>query len=728
MSQSPKFPFVRTTLSCLIACIGQQVYAENEAQAVQKLDTIVIEATRTDRDVMSTPASAYYLTQEPQKGMNVNLSETLKGVPGLQMNNRENYAQDLQISMRGFGARSSFGVRGVRLYVDGIPATMPDGQGQTSNIDLNSLDHIEVLGGGLSSLYGNSSGGTILTTSREGQGDDSITLGYSGGSENKGQANVVLQGGAKNANEPSYILSSSYFDTDGFRDHSGANKILSNAKLTWDLDDGSKINWINNYVKIEADDPGGLTRAQWKENPKQVVGNVTKYNARKEIEQVQTGLTWNKPINDQNDIYAMVYAGQRSVTQYQSTPKCAYVDKTDICKPNTVQLGKKHAGGVIDFDRNFYGTDIRWTGKEVLPNLKLIAGVAIDGMSEERKGFQNFIGDTQYGVKGELRRNEDNTLWNLDPYLQASYAVNDAVNVDAGLRYSNVHFKSEDHYITDDNGDNSGKTDYQKLLPSLAISWKILPELMAYASYAQGFETPTFTEMAYPADIDDDRSFDLKAAESDTYELGLKSSNMLGDFTAAAFYTKTQDDIVAAASDSGRSTFRNADQTLRQGVELSWNKNLWRDLSAQASYSYIDAKFDADIPQILDDAGEEAVAKIPNGNYIPGIAKNQAFLSLGWKPSNGLRAGVDVRYSDRIYASDANDTKAAQAPSYVVAAANIGYNWTVDDWAFNTFARVDNLFDKDYSGSVIVNESNSRFFEPAEGRNWSAGLSVTKAF
>lgn len=702
MYDQQNFPFFKTTLSLLIACIGQSVYAVDDTTKVQTLDTIVIEATRTDRDVMATPASAYYIQQEPQKGMSVNLSEALKGVPGLQLNNRENYAQDLQISMRGFGARSSFGVRGVRLYVDGIPATMPDGQGQTSNIDLNSLDHIEVLGGGLSSLYGNSSGGTILTTSREGQGQDSITLGYSGGSENKGQASVVLQGGAKNANEPSYILSSSYFDRDGFRDHSAANKVLSNAKLTWNLDDGSKINWITNYVKIDADDPGGLEKKDWKENPKQVAKNVLLYNARKDIEQLQTGLTWNKPLNDQHEIYAMAYAGQRSVTQYQSIPQ-------------TAQGGANHAGGVIDFDRNFYGTDLRWIGKELLPNLKLIVGVAIDAMTEERRGYENFAGSV-LGVKGDLRRNEDNTLWNIDPYAQASYALTDAVNVDAGLRYSNVHFKTEDHFLS--NGDNSGKTDYQKLLPSLALSWQIAPELMAYASYAQGFETPTFTEMAYPA-VTTNTPFSLKAAESETYELGLKSDNALGKFTAAAFYTLTKDDIVPLKNEGGKATFRNADQTLRQGIELSWQKDVWRDLTAQASYSYIDATFDKDT---VDIAG---ISPIPNGNNIPGIAKNQAFLALGWKPDTGLRAGVDVRYSDKIYVDDINSDT---APSYVVAAANIGYKWTVNDWAFNTFARVDNLFDKDFSGSVIVNESNKRFFEPAEGRNWSAGLSVTKSF
>ncbi len=693
---------MKSTLSCLIACISQGIHAEEPVTEVQRLAPIVVEATRTDRTLLNTPASAYYLSQSQQNSLNVNLSESLKGIPGLQLNNRENYAQDLQISMRGFGARSTFGVRGVRLYVDGIPATMPDGQGQTPNIDLNSLDHIEVLSGPFSSLYGNSSGGTILTTSREGQGPDSLTLGYSGGSQNKGQTNLVLQGGADNASEPSYIISSSYFDTNGYRDHSSAHKVLNNAKLTWELDDGSKINWINNYVKIAADDPGGLEKKDWKANPKQIDSRIQGFNTRKEIEQFQTGLTWNKPINDQHELYGMTYWGQREVIQYQSISKF-------------FQSLEKHPGGVIDFDRQFYGADLRWTGRDVLPNTKLIAGLAVDAMNEERKGYLNYVGNT-FGVKGELRRNEDNMLWNADPYLQASYNFAPDWTLDAGLRYSNVHFKSDDHYLS--NGDNSGKTTYEKLLPSAALSWQILPELMAYTSYAQGFETPTFTEMAYPA-VDSPTTFNLKASESETYEMGVKSTNILGDFTVAVFQTKTKDDIVPLRNVGGKATFRNADQTLREGIELSWNKNLWRHLTAQASYSYIDATFDKDTANI------EGATLIPHGNYIPGIAKNQAFLALGWKPENGLSASLDVRYSDRIYV---NDTNSQYAPSYTVAGANVGYNWNMKDWSVKTFARVDNLFDKDYSGSVIVNESNGRFYEPAEGRNWSAGLSITKAF
>ncbi len=693
-----------------MGCIsGPLVWAEDLNSDVAKLPTLHVEATRTDTGYLQTPASVFRI-EAPQvdSSSQVNLTEVVKGIPSLQIRNRENYAQDLQLSMRGFGARSTFGVRGIRLYVDGIPATMPDGQGQTSNIDLSSLDHVEVLTGPFSSLYGNSSGGTILTSTKEGQGKDSIELSYSGGSHDKSRAGLVLQGGAKGANEPSYIISSSYFDTDGYREHSGAEKVLNNAKLSWNLDDGSKINWVTNYVKIHADDPQGLTHDQWNANPKQQVPFLKQFNVRKDIEQTQTGVTWSKPINDKNELYAMAYLGNRQVTQYQSIPK------------STQDASINHAGGVIDFERNYYGADFRWTGKELLPNTTLSVGVALDAMDEDRKGFENFNlvnGQPSYGVKGNLRRDEDNTLWNIDPYLQASWQFLPTWRLDTGVRYSNVHYKSEDNYLS--NGDDSGKTDYDKVLPSVALSWQILPELMAYVSYAKGFETPTFTEMAYRPDGQSGFNFDLTASTSDTYETGLKSQNQLGDFTLAVFQTKTKDDIVSAGNSNGRSTFRNADKTLREGIEFAWNKKLWRDLTATASYSYLDATFDADIPAIGN------IAQISSGNAIPGIAKNQAYASLAWQPSHGLYGGVDVQYMDKVYV---NDTNSDAAPSYSVTSANVGYAWVMGDWKVNSFARVDNLFDKKYAGSVIVNDGNSRYFEPADGRNWSAGLRVIKQF
>ncbi|WP_046811924.1 TonB-dependent receptor family protein [Acinetobacter pittii] len=712
-----------------MGCISSPlVWAEDLTQDVTVLPTLHVEATRTDTTYLQTPASVFRIdAPQVDTSSQVNLTEVVKGVPSLQIRNRENYAQDLQLSMRGFGARSTFGVRGIRLYVDGIPATMPDGQGQTSNIDLSSLDHVEVLTGPFSSLYGNSSGGTILTSTKEGQGKDSIELSYSGGSHDKSRAGLVLQGGAKGANEPSYVISSSYFDTDGYREHSGAEKVLNNAKLSWDLDDGSKINWVTNYVKIHADDPQGLTHDQWNANPKQQVPFLKQFNVRKDIEQTQTGVTWSKPINDKNELYAMVYLGNRQVTQYQSIPKGEV--KLEEGKPiYSGQASPKHAGGVIDFERNYYGADFRWTGKELLPNTTLSVGVALDIMDEERKGFENFNVNNVYGVKGNLRRDEDNTLWNIDPYLQASWQFLPTWRLDTGVRYSNVHYKSKDHFTSGPdqygtvNGDDSGKTNYDKVLPSAALSWQILPELMAYVSYAKGFETPTFTEMAYRLDEESGFNFNLTASTSDTYETGLKSQNQLGDFTLAVFQTKTKDDIVSAGNSNGRSTFRNADKTLREGVEFAWNKKLWRDLTATASYTYLDATFDADIPAYKD------IAQIPAGNAIPGIAKNQAYASLAWQPSHGLYGGVDIQYMDKVYV---NDTNSDAAPSYSVTSANVGYAWVMGDWKVNSFARVDNLFDKNYAGSVIVNDSTKpvgRYFEPADGRNWSAGLRVIKQF
>ncbi|MEC6393209.1 TonB-dependent receptor [Acinetobacter pittii] len=707
-----------------MGCISSPlVWAEDLTQDVTVLPTLHVEATRTDTTYLQTPASVFRIdAPQVDTSSQVNLTEVVKGVPSLQIRNRENYAQDLQLSMRGFGARSTFGVRGIRLYVDGIPATMPDGQGQTSNIDLSSLDHVEVLTGPFSSLYGNSSGGTILTSTKEGQGKDSIELSYSGGSHDKSRAGLMLQGGAKGANEPSYVISSSYFDTDGYREHSGAEKVLNNAKLSWNLDDGSKINWITNYVKIHADDPQGLTREQWNANPKQVNDADNTYKVRKDIEQTQTGVTWSKPINDKNELYAMAYLGNRQVTQYQSIPK------------STQEANDNQAGGVVDFERNYYGTDLRWTGKELLPNTTLSVGVALDAMDEDRKGFENFNADGIYGVKGKLRRDEDNTLWNIDPYLQASWQFLPTWRLDTGVRYSNVHYKSEDRYLS--NGDDSGKTDYDKVLPSAALSWQIVPELMAYVSYAKGFETPTFTEMAYRPDGESGFNFDLTASTSDTYETGLKSQNQFGDFTLAVFQTKTKDDIVSAGNSNGRSTFRNADKTLREGVEFAWNKKLWRDLTATASYTYLDATFDANVPEKLNQDGKVLASAIPSGNVIPGIAKNQAYASLAWQPSHGLYGGLDVQYMDKVYV---NDTNTDAAPSYSVTSANVGYAWMVGDWKIISFARVDNLFDKNYAGSVIVNDSTQirvngqmvpakRYFEPADGRNWSAGLRVIKQF
>lgn len=704
------------TLFASIAVSSAPVWAQQSVSAMPSLPVIEVTAMGTSRAITTTPATVDRIDLRPSAAIaKVNLSEVLHGVPALQINNRENYAQDLQLSMRGFGARATFGVRGIRMYVDGIPATMPDGQGQTSNIDMHSLSQVEVLTGPFAALYGNASGGALLMHSREGQGRNSIEFGFNGGSHDKQQGYIQAQGGRQQATEPAYMLSSSYFQTDGYREHSAAQKVLHNAKLTWNLSDGSKINWVTNRVELEADDPAGLTRQLWKENPQQQTPFLKQFNVHKSLQQTQTGVTWHKPLGEQQSIDSLVYMGNRQLMQYQAIPRAT-------------QANPRHAGGVIDFDRDYYGADLRWNIERLWSNVDLSVGVALDHMQDDRQSYENFNTDAQYGVKGALRRDEVNTLWNIDPYLKASWQFLPSWQLDASWRYSNVHYRSKDRYITATNPDDSGRTDYQKVLPALAVGWDITPQLYSYMSYGKGFETPTFTEMAYSnpskalnesSDNTGGMNFDLKPASSDRYEWGLKSNNAYGLYQLAIFHIQTENDIVASDAYAGRATFRNAERTLRQGVELSWRYDLWKDLKVSASYAYLDASFDADLAATLT---KPAIAK---GTRIPGIAKQQAFASVAWQPEQGLHAGMALRHMDRIYVDDVNSDF---APRYTIAALHVGYLWQNNDWTLNGFARVDNLFDRHYVGSVIVNDGNRRFFEPADGRNWQLGASIQKRF
>ncbi len=382
--------------------------------------TMVVSAApaQTGLSELDTPAAVSVVTGEDmrQAAPRVNLSENLGSVPGLQIQNRQNYAQDLQLSVRGFGSRSTYGVRGLRLYVDGIPATMPDGQGQTSNIDIGSIDHIEVLRGPFSALYGNASGGVINVDTQTGQQPPTLEAGSWYGSYGSWRNSVKASGATgdgSQAGDVNYTVSASRFTTHGYRDHSEAQKNLGNAKLGVRIDDVSTLTLLFNSVHIDAQDPGGLTPDQWRANPRQVVSNVTLYNTRKTVDQTQGGLHYQRQMGENDDLSVMMYAGMRETTQYQSIPK-------------NVQLSAKHPGGVIDLTRHYQGIDTRWTHRDSLFSVPvtLTGGLDYETMTERRKGFENFSGN-DLGVKGNIRRNERNLMWNLDPYLQTAWQLTD---------------------------------------------------------------------------------------------------------------------------------------------------------------------------------------------------------------------------------------------------------------------------------------------------------------
>ncbi|HIF0662636.1 TonB-dependent receptor PqqU [Klebsiella pneumoniae] len=679
------------------------------AQAADE-QTMVVTAAPTTVSELDTPAAVSVVNGDEmrQAAPRVNLSESLGAVPGLQVQNRQNYAQDLQLSIRGFGSRSTYGVRGLRIYVDGIPATMPDGQGQTSNIDIGSVDTIEVLRGPFSALYGNSSGGVINVTSQTGTQPPTVEASsYYGsfGTWHYGMKATGAVGDGSHAGDVDYTVSTNRFTTHGYRDHSGARKNLANARLGVRINDVSKLTLLLNSVDIKANDAGGLTADEWRDNPRQSPRG-DQYNTRKNTRQTQAGLRYERQLSAQDDLSVMMYAGERETTQFQSIPRAP-------------QLKPSHAGGVIDLTRHYQGIDTRLTHRgELLVPVTLTAGLDYENMSERRKGYENFVmvnGAPQYGEQGALRRNERNLMWNVDPYLQTQWQLTDKLSLDAGVRYSSVWFDSNDYYITPGNGDDSGDASYHKWLPAGSLKYALTDAWNVYLSAGRGFETPTINELSYRSDNQSGLNFGLKPSTNDTVEIGSKTRIGNGLFTAALFQTNTDNEIVVDSSSGGRTSYKNAGKTRRQGMELGLDQQFGESWRLKAAWTWLDATYRTNV---CDDAS-------CNGNRIPGIARNMGYASFGYQPEQGWYAGSDIRYMSDIMANDENTAK---APSWTVVGLTTGYKWSYGRMNMDLFGRIDNLFDREYVGSVIVNESNGRYYEPAPGRNYGIGLNLAWRF
>ncbi|HHV4993985.1 TPA: TonB-dependent receptor PqqU [Klebsiella pneumoniae] len=679
------------------------------AQAADE-QTMVVTAAPTTVSELDTPAAVSVVNGDEmrQAAPRVNLSESLGAVPGLQVQNRQNYAQDLQLSIRGFGSRSTYGVRGLRIYVDGIPATMPDGQGQTSNIDIGSVDTIEVLRGPFSALYGNSSGGVINVTSQTGTQPPTVEASsYYGsfGTWHYGMKATGAVGDGSHAGDVDYTVSTNRFTTHGYRDHSGARKNLANARLGVRINDVSKLTLLLNSVDIKANDAGGLTADEWRDNPRQSPRG-DQYNTRKNTRQTQAGLRYERQLSAQDDLSVMMYAGERETTQFQSIPRAP-------------QLKPSHAGGVIDLTRHYQGIDTRLTHRgELLVPVTLTAGLDYENMSERRKGYENFVmvnGAPQYGEQGALRRNERNLMWNVDPYLQTQWQLTDKLSLDAGVRYSSVWFDSNDYYITPGNGDDSGDASYHKWLPAGSLKYALTDAWNVYLSAGRGFETPTINELSYRSDNQSGLNFGLKPSTNDTVEIGSKTRIGNGLFTAALFQTNTDNEIVVDSSSGGRTSYKNAGKTRRQGMELGLDQQFGESWRLKAAWTWLDVTYRTNV---CDDAS-------CNGNRIPGIARNMGYASFGYQPEQGWYAGSDIRYMSDIMANDENTAK---APSWTVVGLTTGYKWSYGRMDMDLFGRIDNLFDREYVGSVIVNESNGRYYEPAPGRNYGIGLNLAWRF
>ena len=673
-------------------------------------DVIVITGSKVEHGSFDLPAAIDVVDAGRIRDgqMRVNASESLSAVPGLVVQNRQNYAQDLQISSRGFGARSAFGVRGVRLLADGIPATMPDGQGQAATFNLDIAERIEVLRGPFSAIYGNHSGGTVQLFTREGKGRPTIETTLAGGSDGARKVDVNAHGGKDGIG---YLIDVSRFQTDGYRDHSAARRDQAFAKITVNPSSTSKLTLTASMLEQDdTQDPLGITWASYQRDPRAGEIDATdtltpkrtlaeRYNTRKSIDHQQAGLSFDQRFGEDR-LRVTAYGGNRQVIQYQSFSRF-------------LQNAPTQSGGVVDFDRSFHGADISWLAVRTLGSGKLstTAGLDYGHSRDQRQGFENFIG-TQFGLKGALRRDETNTVKSADPYLQAEWQGGDWV-LSAGARHSKVTVSVDDRYLQ--NGNDSGSVSFSHTTPVLGVLYKVSPVLNVYASAARGFESPTLNELFYSG-AGEGFNFRLKPSTSTHLEGGVKA--YVGSNTrinAALFQVKTSDELVVDVSGGGRTSYRNASKTLRQGVEISADSKLAGGFSTRLALTSLRAIYD------------QAFGAVPQGSRLPGVPNASLFAEVAWKNREGnIDAAIESIANSKVYADDAN--RDTPAPGYGIVNARLQARQQLGGWQLKEFVRVNNLADKRYIGSVIVGDANKRYYEPAPGRNWLLGMSAQYQF
>lgn len=698
---------LRLLSAAVLLAVGGTASAQTapaSAEDAPQLNEVVVSASRQAQRSFDAPASIQAVGQAVLQaaGPQVNLSEALNRVPGITVLNRQNYAQDLQLSIRGSGSRSPFGIRGSRLIVDGIPATMPDGQGQASTISLPSAQRIEVLRGPLAQLYGNSAGGVVQVFTADGPAQPEVRLSADAGADGLRRYGVQAAGQSGALN---YLIDHSDFSTDGWRVNSAAQRQHTNAKLRWTASEDTRVTLVANvFDQPVSGDPLGLTRAQFEADPRQAVANSTNYKAGKDVSQSQVGVVLDHRLSARSEVSARVYSGQRDLDNRLSIPLSA-------------QQAATAAGGVVQLDRSYSGLGLSYTRRMplALGQLQFSTGLDHERMSERRRGFINDL-----GTVGALKRDEDNSVNSTGVYAQADWAINEDWSAVAGLRANRVNFEVQDYFIITGNPDDSGRADFSATNPVLGITRHLSADTNVYANVGRGFETPTFTELAYTA-TGSGPNLSLQSARSTHAEVGLKTQLAPGQrLDAALFQIDTRNEIVVASSSGGRTIYTNAGKTRRSGLELAYSAQWSPEWQSQVAFSTLNAKF-------VDAFTSSSGAVVAAGNRIPGTVDRSLFADLAWQPRAvpGMTAALEWVHQGSMEVNDTNTDRTDAASRFNI---RVGFEQKRGAWTLREQVRVDNLTDKAYIGSVIANDGNSRFFEPAPGRQWSVGLSASYRF
>jgi iron complex outermembrane recepter protein len=690
-------PYVRTLVriaATCITCFAPQAWAQDQDDAPVQLDELVVSASRSEQRQFDAPASINAVQIDPAQALFplVGLPDAMRQVPGLQIRDRQNYAQDLQMSIRGFGTRSTFGIRGLRILVDGIPATMPDGQGQASSINLPAVQRIEVLRGPLAQLYGNAAGGVVQVFTRDPPpypSPGSFYFSAGAGHDNQRQLGLGLE-----TAKPGWGATAdlSGYASDGYREHSAVDRRQLHAKLVSGTESGLKMTAVfDSFDQPLAEDPLGLTRTDFKRDPRQSIEQSREFDTRKSVLQNQAGLSVEQSLSAQDSVTGRIYYGQRQVDQTLAFAGGA---------PTS-------SGGVIALDRDYGGAALSWTRKIRIDGrpLQWTAGMETDMLTETRRGYVN-----EGGSKGALRRDERDEASNFDVYGQLQWAWHPQWSASAGLRLSRVRFSVDDRYVTPSNPDDSGTVHFHNTSPVAGLVWHVSDNINIYGNIGRGFETPTLAESAYRLESTGP-NFALRPAVSLQQEIGMKLRTGRHALDIAVFGARTRDEIVPLAVENGRTIYQNVDDLRRKGIEVSLRSE-WKVLQSRLSYTLLDARF----REAFQNARGERIA---SGNRLPGVPLHSIAAGVDYRPYDALTTSLEMIAESKTYVDDLNSDT---APGYLSVNAGTSYAVKTALGRLLLTARIDNLFDKSYAASVIVNEGNQRFFEPAAGRRLFLGL------